>query len=182
MAKVEAAAGEEVPKKKGKMMIIIIAVVAVLVIGGGVGAFLLLQKPAVEKKAKHATDDAAAEDEHGDAADEEEDDHAEDEHPPIYVKLEAFTVNLADQESMLQTEMQLLVADAKVSEKLTARLPEVRNALLILLSSKTPDDLSQPDGKTKLALEIQKSINDTLGIKKKSKGVKKVLFGAFIIQ
>jgi flagellar FliL protein len=183
MAKEEvAAAGEEVPKKKGKMMIIIIAVVAVLVIGGGVGAFLLLQKPAVEKKAKHATDDAAAEDEHGDAADEEEDDHAEDEHPPIYVKLEAFTVNLADQESMLQTEMQLLVADAKVSEKLTARLPEVRNALLILLSSKTPDDLSQPDGKTKLALEIQKSINDTLGIKKKSKGVKKVLFGAFIIQ
>jgi flagellar FliL protein len=184
MAKEEvAAAGEEVPKKKGKMMIIIIAVVAVLVIGGGVGAFLLLQKPAVEKKAKHATDEAADEDGHGDAADEEEDDgHGDDEHPPIYVKLEAFTVNLADQESMLQTEMQLLVADAKVSEKLTARLPEVRNALLILLSSKTPDDLSQPDGKTKLALEIQKSINDTLGIKKKSKGVKKVLFGAFIIQ
>jgi flagellar FliL protein len=183
MAKEEvAAAGEEVPKKKGKMMIIIIAVVAVLVIGGGVGAFLLLQKPAVEKKAKHATDEAVDEDGHGDAADEEDDDHGEDEHPPIYVKLEAFTVNLADQESMLQTEMQLLVADAKVSEKLTARLPEVRNALLILLSSKTPDDLSQPDGKTKLALEIQKSINDTLGIKKKSKGVKKVLFGAFIIQ
>ncbi|OYY93274.1 MAG: hypothetical protein B7Y41_10805 [Hydrogenophilales bacterium 28-61-23] len=172
MAKEEAAAaGEEVPKKKGKMLIIILAVVGVLVIGGGVGAYLLLSKPAVEKNAKHAEEGAAAEEGHGD-----------EEHPPVYLKLEAFTVNLADQESFLQTEIQLLVADATVSEKITARLPEVRDALLRLLSSKTGAELAEQDGKDKLALEIQKQVNQVLGIKTKSKGVKKVLFGAFIIQ
>lgn len=174
MAKEEVVAEAEVgpPKKKGKMLIIILAVVGVLVIGGGVGAYLLLSKPAAEENAKHG-DEAAAEGDH---------EGGDEEHPPVYVKLEAFTVNLADQESYLQTEVQLLVADAKVGEKLTARLPEVRDALIRLLSSKTGEELSQQEGKDKLAIEIQKQINDVLGIKKKSEGVKKVLFGAFIIQ
>jgi flagellar protein FliL len=175
MAKEEAAAEVEAPKKKGKMMIIILAVVGVLVIGGGVGAYLLLSKPAVEKKAGHGDEEAAANGEEEGAG------HG-DEHPPVYVKLEAFTVNLADQESMLQVEMQLLVADTKVGEKITSHLPEVRDAMIRLLSSKTSEELSQQEGKDKLAAEVQKQINEVLGIKKKSKGVKKVLFGAFITQ
>jgi flagellar FliL protein len=174
MAKEEVAAEVEPPKKKGKMLIIILAVVGVLVIGGGVAAYLLLSKPAAEKQAKHGEDEAGAEEE-GDA-------HGGDEHAPVYVKLEAFTVNLADQESYLQTEVQLMVADAKVGEKINARLPEVRDALIRLLSSKTGEELSQQEGKDKLAIEIQKQVNDVLGVKKKSLGVKKVLFGAFIIQ
>lgn len=171
MAKEEAAAEVEPPKKKGKMLIIILAVVGVLVIGGGVAAYLLLSKPAAEENAKHG--DEAAEGDH---------EGGEDEHPPVYVKLEAFTVNLADQESYLQTEIQLLVADAKVGEKMTPRLPEVRDALIRLLSSKTGEELSRQEGKDQLATEIQKQINEVLGIKKKSEGVKKVLFVAFIIQ
>jgi len=179
MAKEEAPAEVEPPKKKGKMLIIILAVVGVLVIGGGVGGYLLLSKPAVEKKAKHGDEEAAAEDE--DAGD-EEDAHGDDKHPPVYFKLDTFTVNLADQESYLQIEVQLLVADAKVGEKMTAHLPEVRDAMIRLLSSKTGEELAQQEGKDKLATEIQKQVNDVLGIKRKSKGVKKVLFGAFIIQ
>lgn len=166
MAKEEPAAEVEQPKKKGKLLIIILAVVGVLVIGGGVGAYLLLSKPAAEKHDKHGDEEAAA----------------EDEHPPVYVKLEAFTVNLADQESYLQTEVQIMVADAKVGEKMNARLPEVRDALIRLLSSKTGEELSLQEGKDQLATEIQKQINEVLGIKKKSEGVKKVLFVAFIIQ
>lgn len=175
MAKEEPAAEAVAPKKKGKMLIIILAVVGVLVIGGGVGAYLLLSKPAAENAAangEEAEGEGAAEGEEGEG----------DSHAPIYVKLETFTVNLADQESYLQTEIQLLVADAKVGEKMTARLPEVRDAMIRLLSSKTADELAQQEGKDKLAGEIQKQINDVLGIKGKLKGVKKVLFGAFIIQ
>ena len=173
MAKEEAAAEAVAPKKKGKMLIIILAVVGVLVIGGGLGAYMLMSKPAAEKGA------------HGEEAEPEE--HAEEEdgesaHAPIYVKLEAFTVNLADQESYLQTEIQLMVADAKVGEKMNAHLPEVRDAMIRLLSSKTAEELSQQEGKDKLATEIQKQVNEVLGIKGKLKGVKKVLFGAFIIQ
>jgi len=174
MAKEEAAADAVVPKKKGKMLIIILAVVGVLVIGGGLGAYVLLSKPAVEK--------TAAEGEEGEGAEGAGEEGEEEAHAPIYVKLEAFTVNLADQESYLQTEIQLMVADAKVGEKMNARLPEVRDALIRLLSSKTAEELSQQEGKDKLASEIQKQVNEVLGIKGKLKGVKKVLFGAFIIQ
>jgi len=166
MAKEEAAAaGEEAPKKgKGKLLIIIIAVVAVVLIGGGVAAWLLLSKPDAEEGAK-------------------QEEHAEEEHAaPIYEKLETFTVNLADQEGYLQTDIQLMLEDAKVQEKIKAHLPEVRDAMIRLLSSKTAEELSQQEGKDKLAEDIQKQINEVLGVKGKEKGVKKVLFGAFIIQ
>jgi len=178
MAKEEPAAEVAAPKKKSKLLLIILIVVGVLVLGGGVGAYLLLSKPAAEKKVAHG-------DEEGDAEGEgegEDDGHGDEAHPPVYVKLETFTVNLADQESYLQTEIQLLVGDAKVGEKLNARLPEVRDAMIRLLSSKTAEELAQQEGKDKLANDIEKQINEVLGVKKKSKGVKKVLFGAFIIQ
>ncbi len=174
MSKDAAPVEAEAPKKKGKMLIIILAVVMVVLIGGGAGAYLLLSKPSADKKAKA---------DHGDeeevAADDEEEAH--DEHPPVYEKLETFTVNLSD-ESYLQTEIQLLVADAKVQEKIKSRMPEVRDSLIRLLSSKTAEELAQPEGKAKLAEEVQKAVNDVLGVRKKSKGVKKVLFAAFIIQ
>jgi flagellar FliL protein len=165
----------EAPKKKGKLLIIIIAVLAIVLIGGGVGAYLLLSKPATEKKAKADHGDEEA------ATDEEDDGEGHDEHPPVYEKLETFTVNLADQESYLQTEVQLLLADPKVQEKIKMHMPEVRDALIRLLSSKTAEELAQVEGKVKLATEVQKAVNDVLGVKK-SKGVKKVLFAAFIIQ
>jgi flagellar FliL protein len=166
MAKEEAAAVvEEAPKKgKGKLLIIIAAVVAVVLIGGGVAAWLLLSKPDAEEGAK-------------------QEEHAEEEHAaPIYEKLETFTVNLADQEGYLQTDIQLVLEDAKVQEKIKTHLPEVRDAMIRLLSSKTAEELSQQEGKDKLAEDIQKQINEVLGVKGKEKGVKKVLFGAFIIQ
>ncbi len=166
MATEEAAAvGEEAPKKgKGKLLIIIAAVVAVVLIGGGVAAWLLLSKPDAEEGAK-------------------QEEHAEEEHAaPIYEKLETFTVNLADQGGFLQTDIQLVLEDAKVQEKIKTRLPEVRDAMIRLLSSKTAEELSQQEGKDKLADDIQKQINEVLGVKGKEKGVKKVLFGAFIIQ
>jgi flagellar FliL protein len=177
MAKDAAPPEAEPPKKKRKLLIIIIiAVVVVLALAAG-GAFFLMSKPAAEKNAKTGHGDAEA------AADgEEEGSGHEEEQPRIYEKLDTFTVNLADQESYLQTEVQLLVADPKVQEKIKTHMPEVRDALIRLLSSKTAEELSQPEGKEKLAQEVQKAVNEVLGVKKKSKGVKKVLFAAFIIQ
>ncbi len=178
MSKDAAPAETEAPKKKGKLLIIILAVVMVVLIGGGAGAYLLLSKPSADKKAKadHGDEEEVAAD-----AEEDEDAGHDDDHPPVYEKLETFTVNLAD-ESYLQTEIQLMVADAKVQAKIKSRMPEVRDSLIRLLSSKTSEELSQVEGKAKLAEEVQKSVNDVLGVRKKSKGVKKVLFAAFIIQ
>ena len=171
MDKDVAPAEGEPPNKKRKLLIIIIALAAVVLVASAVGAYLLLSKPAAEKKAK-----ASHGDEERQAAAKEE-----EAHPPVYEKLDTFTVNLADQQSFLQTEVQLLLADTKVQEKLKAHMPEVRDAMIRLLSSKSAEELSQPEGKTKLAQEIEKQINEVLGAKK-SNGVKKVLFAAFIIQ
>lgn len=167
MAKEEAAAAPEQPKGKGKkMLIIILAVVVLLVlVGGGAAVYLLTSKPAAEEQAGHG-----------------EEEHADEEHPPVYEKLEAFTVNLGDGETYLQVEINLLLADAQVQEKIKQRLPEVRNDIIRLLSSKAPEELATLEGKDKLAADIQKAINDVLGAKKAAEGVKKVLFNAFIIQ
>jgi flagellar FliL protein len=175
MAQDEAPAEAQAPKKKGKLLIIIIAAVLVLVIGGGAAAYLLLSG-GDKKSKKHAGDEEAAAEEGGG------EEGGGDEHPPVYQKLDTFTVNLAGQDSYLQTEIQLKLADAKVGEKLNAHMPEIRDALIRLLSKKTPEELNAPDGKDKLAEEVNASVNEVLGVKKKSQGVKKVLFVAFIIQ
>lgn len=177
MAQAETPAEGAAPKKKGKLLIIILALVGLIVlVGGGLAFWLLKSAPDKSKQAKADAEEGDDAEEGGDSQE-----HG-DEHPPVYEKLEQFTVNLADQESYLQTEVQLVVADVKVQEKIKARMPEVRDALIRLLSSKTPEELNQADGKAALAEEIKRELNHVLGIKKDSKGVKKVLFGAFIIQ
>jgi flagellar FliL protein len=163
MAKDDAAPEAAAPKSKKKLLIIIIAaVLALALVGGGAAFFMLGKKPDAEQQEEHAEE--------------------EDAHPPVYEKLETFTVNLADGESYLQLEMSLLVADTKVQEKVKLHLPEVRDALLRLLSSKNADELATPEGKDKLSTEVQGQVNEILGIKTSAKGVKKVLFNAFIIQ
>lgn len=166
MAKEEETAVEP-PKGKGKkLLIIILAVVLLMVLaGGGAAVYLLTSKPAAEGAA-HG-EEAAAE---------------EDAHPPVYEKLESFTVNLADGETYLQVEIHLQVADAKVQEKIKQHMPEVRDGIIRLLSSKNAEELAVLEGKDKLAADVQKQLNDILGAKKDSMGVKKVLFNAFIIQ
>ncbi len=165
MAKKEAPAAEaeaQVPKKKGKL-ILILAVVAVLLLGGGVAGFLLLSKPDAEQ---------------AEVVEAEQ----EDKSPPVYLRLDTFTVNLSDQQSYLQTEIQLLLGDASIQAKLNERMPEVRDALIRLLSSKTVDELTQQAGKDALATEIAQAVNAVLKAKDEAEGVKKVLFASFIIQ
>lgn len=153
---------EELPKGRSKKkLFIILAAVLILVLAAGAAAVLLLSGPA---------------DKHGKSAVTEE-----DKGPPIYESLESFTVNLAGGDSYLQVEIKLMMASTDIDEKLKEHMPEVRNDILRLLSSKTPDELSTPEGKDKLAADIQTDINALLKVKA-DKGVKKVLYGAFLIQ
>ncbi len=166
MAKDDAAPESAPPKSKKKLIIIIVAAVLALALVGGAAFFLLGKKP-----------DAAQQAEHGDEAEADE-----EAHPPVYEKLDTFTVNLSDGETFLQAEINLKLADAKLSEKLKTRMPEVKDSILRLLSVQSPEELATVEGKDKLAGEVQKAVNEILGVKKASKGVQKVLFPAFIIQ
>jgi flagellar FliL protein len=109
----------------------------------------------------------------------------EAEKPPVFTRLEQFTVNLQrsdGEDHYLQVEMDLQVADDKVIENIKLRMPQIRNAMLLLLSSKTADDLAPVEGKQKLAAEIVAQVNKILGAKEPKQGVLGVYFSAFVIQ
>lgn len=131
-------------KKKGVLLIVGIAAVT-LVLGGGAAWFLLSGKPDAPAQVKTKP---------------------QDDHPPIFASLDPFVVNLAgEEEHYLQVGINLKVADAKVTEQIKARLPEVRNAVLLLLSSKHPEELGSLEGKNRLRHEIRAAVNEPLGVR-----------------
>jgi len=76
-----------------------------------------------------------------------------------------FTVNLAD-EQFLQTDIQLRLADRRCSGEdqrrhAAIRMPIAASARSACLSSKTAEELAQPEGKAKLAQEVQESDQTT---------------------
>ena len=148
-----------VPKAGGKKkLIIIIAAVLLLVLGGGGAAFFLLKK----KQAVGEDEDDGG---HAPAAA-----HAKAEvkagAAPVFVPLDPFTVNLADRDSerYAQVGITLEIEDAKTGEQLKAYMPAIRNNILMLLARKTAAELLSPEGKTKLALDIQRESLKPLGI------------------
>lgn len=150
--KAESAEGEQPPKKKSKLLLIIVAaVVAVALIGAG--AFFLLKKP------------AAHDDEEGDEAPvkEQKAKKSKKEHgaPPVFVKLDAFTVKLQteNQDAYLQAVPELRVLDAHTGDTIKQYNPEIRHKVLLILSGKKASDLGTPDGVQKLSNEMRVAIN-----------------------
>lgn len=153
------------PKKKSKLLIILIAL---LLLGGGGGGAAWYFLGAGKGDAKHA-----------------EQKKAEAEQPPIFTRLEPFTVNLQKTDGddhYLQVEMDLQVADNKAIDNIKLRMPQIRNALLLLLSSKSPEELASVEGKQKLSADIVAQINKIIGAKEPKTGVLGVYFSSFVIQ
>ncbi|MBS0356121.1 MAG: flagellar basal body-associated FliL family protein [Proteobacteria bacterium] len=184
-AKAEAAEGEAPAKSGKKKLIVIIAAVLILAIAGG-GAFMLLGKK------KHADGEEGEEE----AAHEPPKVKVDPSHPPVFVPLEQFTVNLAPEEGehFLQATMVLRVSDAKIGDSLKLYMPELKHRIVMLLSSKKPSELATSEGKEQLADDVRDEANDVLGYapnpKKKNKRnrpeddgpVLAVLFNQFIVQ
>lgn len=154
---------EAPPPKKGKGKLIAIILVLVLLAGGGGGGaawFFLGGK--------------------GDAKDKP----APPPKPPVYAPLEQFTVNLQPEveEQYLQVSMTLKVADQKVVDQLKQHDPELRNRLLMILTSKGPSQLNTMDGKRQLANEIVAAARRPFTEGQPEQDVLDVHFTAFIIQ
>jgi flagellar FliL protein len=186
------------PAKGKKKLIIIIAAVLLLVLGGGGAAVVMMKKKA------HAA--AAADEEGGDEAAEEEAPRPakskkkiDPAHPPTFVPLDPFVVNLADKdaERYAQVGVTLEVEDPKSAEQLKLYMPAIRNGILMLLAHKTATELLEREGKERLAREILREASAPLGYeievdaapsgKKRKKQadegpIKAVHFSNFIIQ
>lgn len=144
---------------KKKLIIIIVAVVLLLVLGGG-GAFMMLKKKPAEDEEEGSDGHAKTSQTKGKAKDE----HAaappptlrDPKHPPVFVPLDPFTVNLADKESerYAQIGVTLEIDDPKLGEQLKVYMPAIRNNVLMVLSNKTAAQLLSREGKEKLARNI----------------------------
>jgi len=175
----------EAPKKSKKLLIIILAAVLVVVLAGGGAAYMLL------KKGDHAEDDeeVAEEGAKPKKKDKKKDSHA----APVFVNLDAFTVNLVPEtgDQYLQVALSLELEDASADPALKALMPKIRNNITLLLSSKKASELLPKEGKEKLAEALKEEINSVVEPPAKNKKgqavaaegpVKSVLFTSFIIQ
>ena len=194
------AAEQAAPKGGGKKkLIIIIAAVLVLVLVGGGAALMLLKK----KPAEDGEDGADAAETHAPKAKAK----PKSDHPPTFVPLDPFTVNLADKDvdRFAQIGITLEVEDPKFAEQIKAYMPAIRSNVLMVLSHKTAVELLTREGKEKLAKDIMRESVRPMGIelddeeeeapaedapkkkKKKKKAavespITQVLFSNFIVQ
>jgi flagellar FliL protein len=158
----------DAPKKGPKKLVIIIAAVVLLLVLGGGGAVFMMKKKAAEAEAAAAAEDDGGEGEHAKPAKEaKKPEHGKGEHagPPAFVPLDPFVVNLADRESerFAQIGITLQVDDAHLAEEMKAYMPAIRNAVLMILSHKSSEELLSTEGKVKLAEEIRRDAARAMG-------------------
>ncbi len=152
--------GAVVPAKKGKkkLIIIVAAVLLLLVIGGGAAVFLLKKKAAAAAAEGEDSTTSASAEHHSDKPDLK--------HPPTFLPIDPFVVNLADKEAdrYAQIGITFEVEDAKFAESMKAFMPAIRNGILMILSHKSSKDLLDRAGKEQLAGEILRESARTMGI------------------
>lgn len=156
--KVDAPEGEEVKEKKSgsKKMIIIIAIAAVVAIAGGFFTYtqLIAKGKDGESHKKEETKKTAL------------------------IPLDPFVVNLAEQGRFLKVTMQLELSDAINQTAATEKVPQFRDAIITLISSKSAEALSSPEGKIQLKDELLLRINQAAG----KEIFKNIYFTEFVMQ
>lgn len=151
------------PAKGGKLKLVLILVGVVMLLGGGgVGGYLLLSgggKQEAEAKAEKA--DAAPQ-------------------TILNMELAPFLVNLADPGGghYLKATLTLELQNERASEWINARLPRVRDRVLLLLSSKESAELLSAEGKFRLRDDVLRAVNEMMGEDK----VSAVYLTEFVVQ
>jgi flagellar FliL protein len=155
-------------KSKKKLFIIIGIIILVLLIGGGVAGFFLLKKePAVPEDKDPGSSVPVPELTQGAAI------------GPM-VDIEEFIVNIisADSSHYVKTSLTVELTNELTREEVENRMPQVRDAILLLLGNKTYEELQDLQGKRQLKAELKSKINSFLQAGK----VKSVYFTNFVVQ
>ena len=145
-------AGAVVPAKKGKKKLLLIVVAGIVVLLGVVAATVFV----LGKKAAAPTD----------AADQHAAVKYDAKHPPIFLPLEPFVVNLADKDAdrYAQIGITIELVDAKFADDMKVNMPAVRNGILMILAHKDSHELLERRGKERLARQIQREAARTMGV------------------
>ncbi|MCF6180156.1 MAG: flagellar basal body-associated FliL family protein [Geopsychrobacter sp.] len=161
--KAVADASEEGGGSKKKLIIIIAAVVLLAAIGGGAAFFLMGDK---EKKPDPEAEAAAL--------------AAQAKAVGPMVNIDTFIVNILDDEENRypKAAITLEVDPSATADEINARLPQLQDAILLLIGNKTFSELRDMQGKMQLRAELLNRINEIL-----SKGkVKRIYFTDFVVQ
>ena len=159
----QAEAASAAPAAKGGSKLVLIIVALVVLLGGGAGAWFFLGVGAHKAAAKEETPPPAAEPAVGALA-----------------PLDPFIANLADEDGKryLKATVQIEFFAGKLPDEWSGRLPQIRDLLLTLFTSKTFADVRTPQGKAVLRDEIINRVNRALH----KDEVKAVYFTEFIVQ
>lgn len=81
----------------------------------------------------------------------------------VLIPLDPFVVNLSDPGRYVKVTMQFELADASHQAMVTQKIPNLRDAVITLLSSKSAESVSGPEGKFQLKDEILLRANQAVG-------------------
>lgn len=153
-----------------KVLIIILGVVLLMMGMMGAGFFILWGKMS-------ATVAQVQSAEGGEQAQQEEE--KEESIGPMY-KMETLIVNLADQggKRYLRVSMELELSSPEVVEEIEKRMPQLRDAILMILPTRQYADISTTAGKISLRDEILAKMNSHL----KTGSINTIYFTEFVVQ
>jgi len=158
------------PKSKKILKLLIILFILIFLIGAAIGAVIFLAPGAIP-------DSLIFWEAKGAGKKVKETEKKSQGH--IY-SMDPFIVNLADQGRLryLKTRISIESQEMKVNEEYEKRLPQLRDMILTVLSSKSYGEISDSEGKMKLREEIITKLNRLL----RTFQVKTVYFTEFMIQ
>jgi flagellar FliL protein len=167
-----------------KMVIVIGVAALVLGLGGAFALFKLMSGGHGGEEAK--TEAGAAKGESHGAADskpvaaETKSGIAKVGGPGVMFDVESFIVNLADVQEVryLKITVKLELETQEASAEMTSRMPQIRDTILVLLTSKDSASIRTTQGKFQLRDEITQRINSLLS----KPTVRTVYFTDFVVQ
>jgi len=98
----------------------------------------------------------------------------------VIYEMEPFIVNLLSREGKryLKTTIEFEVENEDIKNELTQRTPQLRDAILLLLTSKSFEDINRPEGKLRLKNELLVRIHQILP----GAGIRMLYFTEFVVQ
>lgn len=161
---------DEETKEEKKFPIKLLIILMVAVIAGGGGYFAYTKYLSAKTEPEKVTNEAATE---------ASETAAKDAFGPIY-HMAPFIVNLADGDGRryLKTTIELEMAEDEIRVEVDKRLPMLRDAILILLSSKTFEEINDIQGKMTLRQEMESKLDSLIS----PGAVRRVYFTEFVVQ
>ena len=152
-------AEEEQAPKKSKLKLIIIAVVILLVGAGGIYGYSKFNQAKEEKSETRKTEKVS-----------------------IVCPLNSFVVNLLDKQGVgkryLKVTMQLEVGKEEEKQIVENYNPQIRDTVLLLLSSQSLKEINSMEGKLELKQALLSRMNQILG----DGLVRRIYFTEFVVQ